>query len=162
MALTSLYLCVSCTAMDPDAIVQPSDICNSSDSSSTCEGSAIPQRKRHTYAVVGLFNNAMDALAAMSGNSGNVFKFLYNYGRRGYGRRVYGCVTHRNCGKMYRLCSTEPNDAIITLEETGEHATELSGETRAGITLALKRQADDLLRGGAGKQKAQKLLSESR
>ncbi|KAE9359906.1 hypothetical protein PR003_g510 [Phytophthora rubi] len=97
----------------------------------------------------------------MVGTTGNEYKVWYNYGNKGRGQRVYRCITHRECGKLFRVAFAEDGvGEVTTLEETGEHAEILSGETKTGINLRLKRESDDLLVGGAGGQKCRKLLSK--
>ncbi|KAE9012895.1 hypothetical protein PF011_g8712 [Phytophthora fragariae] len=69
----------------------------------------------------------------MVGTTGNEYNVWYNYGNKGRGQRVYRCITHRECGKLFRVAFAEDGDGeVTTLEETGEHAEILSGGWKIG------------------------------
>eukprot|EP00644_Phytophthora_capsici_P001045 jgi/Phyca11/121012/e_gw1.43.381.1 len=62
---------------------------------------------------------------------------------------------------MFRVGFSEDEDGeTVTLEETGEHTTQISGVPKRGISLRWKQQSDDILTGGAGGQKCLKTLSK--
>ncbi|KAK1947591.1 hypothetical protein P3T76_001601 [Phytophthora citrophthora] len=120
-----------------------------------------PKRPRRNYTLVGMFSSITEALAGMGGGSGNMYSVLYNYGKKGNGQRVFGCKTHRECEKRFRVGFSDDGEGkTVTLEESGEHTTEVLPTAKTGINPLLKRESDDLLRGGAGGQKARKLLGE--
>ncbi|KAK1928246.1 hypothetical protein P3T76_016300 [Phytophthora citrophthora] len=120
-----------------------------------------PKRPRRNYTLVGVFSSITEALAGMGGGSGNMYSVLYNYGKKGNGQRVFGCKTHRECEKRFRVGFSDDGEGkTVTLEESGEHTTEVLPTAKTGINPLLKRESDHLLRGGAGGQKARKLLGE--
>ncbi|KAG1689838.1 hypothetical protein DVH05_001872 [Phytophthora capsici] len=119
------------------------------------------KRTRYTYTVVGAYKTEKEAEVGMLGTTDFDYKVLYNYGSSGHGQKIYCCCTHLNCGKMFRVGFSEDEDGeTVTLEETGEHTTQISGVPKRGISLRWKQQSDDILTGGAGGQKCLKTLSK--
>ncbi|OWZ20498.1 hypothetical protein PHMEG_0005076 [Phytophthora megakarya] len=118
-----------------------------------------PKRPRRDYPVV-VFSSVTQALAGMSGGSGNMYSVLYNYEKK---QRTAGLwvQTHSECGKRFRVEFSDGGEGkTVTLEESVEHTTEVLPTSKTEINPFLKRESDDLFRGGAGGQKARKLLGE--
>ncbi|OWZ12623.1 hypothetical protein PHMEG_00014181 [Phytophthora megakarya] len=111
----------------------------------------------------------------MGAGSGNTYSVLYNYGEKGNGQRVFGCKTHSKCGKRFRVGFSDDGEGktdervrvgffydgegkTVVFEESGEYTKKVLPTSKTGINPFLMRESDDLLRGGAGEQKARKLL----
>ncbi|ETP28407.1 hypothetical protein F442_22299 [Phytophthora nicotianae P10297] len=80
--------------------------------------------KRRVYSIDSVFPAVSEVLFGMAGTTGMEYKLLYHYGKKGW---------------------EDDTKEVVILEESSDHAEELSVETKIGIPLRLKRKCRKLL-----------------
>ncbi|KAG1689185.1 hypothetical protein DVH05_002748 [Phytophthora capsici] len=124
--------------------------------SSDEEAEEIVQPKtRHVFHFAAAFATLRAAKAGIDTYDTSVYKFAYNYGKKGHGERVYKCVSHNGCKKRLRL--TNGGEAGYKIEHAGTHNGEATNSKKREIHGAFKQEVADILL-GCGPKKCSKIL----
>ncbi|KAG1689199.1 hypothetical protein DVH05_002762 [Phytophthora capsici] len=115
----------------------------------------VQPKKRHVFHFAAAFTTLRAAKASIDTYDTSVYKFAYNYGKKGHGERVYKCVSHNGCKKRLRL--TNGGEAGYKIEHAGTHNGEATNSKKRGIHGAFKQEVADILL-GCGPKKCSKIL----
>ncbi|ETO70064.1 hypothetical protein F444_13423, partial [Phytophthora nicotianae P1976] len=101
-----------------------------------------PPTRRRVFEHAAAFNSLRAAKAGFDSFDSSMYKFSFNYGKKGHGQCVYKCVSHKDCGKRLRL--RKDGDVEFKIQHAGQHGVD--------------EVADMLL--GRGPKKYRKILQE--
>ncbi|RLN86923.1 hypothetical protein BBJ28_00027038, partial [Nothophytophthora sp. Chile5] len=114
---------------------------------------------RNNFKFAAAFCTIEEAKAGIDTLDDSIYKFAYNYGKKGKGQRVYKCVSHTNCNKRLRLSNEDgATSGAFIIEEAGHHGNDNSTAKARGIHGFFKREVRDLLLGSGPKKCRQILL----
>ncbi|ETL88119.1 hypothetical protein L917_12779, partial [Phytophthora nicotianae] len=119
-----------------------------------------PPTRRRVFEHAAAFNSLRAAKAGFDSFDSSMYKFSFNYGKKGHGQCVYKCVSHKDCGKRLRL--RKDGDVEFKIQHAGQHGvdgTNAKKKKKRSIHGAFKLEVADMLL-GRGPKKYRKILQE--
>ncbi|EGZ08056.1 hypothetical protein PHYSODRAFT_339924 [Phytophthora sojae] len=84
------------------------------------EAEDVQPTRRRVFQFAASFSTLGAAKAGIDTFDGSVYKFSYNYGKKGHGERVFQCVSHRECAKWVRLAQDVDGGFKMEHAEVGD------------------------------------------